>query len=311
MLNLYWKTLGQTRNLLPKPFPNEAEFEAYIFKNQDILPDIAIIHRQIRTGSKQGIPDMLGVDQNERICVIEMKNNEVGEEILPQVLGYAMWAETNPNSIRAIWLESKNLPEDVHLDWDSLEIRVIIIAPAFRPTVARMAAKIGYLVDLIQVQRFGFEEDEFALVEVLENQPVVKVTTTKVMGNWDWDYYEQEHGKEATSRFRETVDALAQFVHKQGWELPYNLNKYYTGFKLGNKVVFSVGWHGAHAWKIHMKLPESVARDFKTPNWEFQRYDNQFNEALFRLKSTGKISVDALEPLLVAAYKQVAGIPQG
>ena len=160
---------------------------------------------------------------------------------------------------------------------------------------------------LIQVQRFGFEEDEFALVEVLENQPVVKVTTTKVMGNWDWDYYEQEHGK-IYYPLPGNGKHLAQFVHKQGWELPYNLNKYYTGFKLGNKVVFSVGWHGAHAWKIHMKLPESVENS-ELPNWEFQRYDNQFNEALFRLKST--VSVDALEPLLVAAYKQVAGIPQG
>ena len=30
---------------------------------------------------------MLGVDQDSRICIIEMKNVEVGEEILPQVLG--------------------------------------------------------------------------------------------------------------------------------------------------------------------------------------------------------------------------------
>jgi len=310
MLNLYWKTPNQTRTLLPKPFLSEAEFESYIYKNQDLLPDIVIIHRRVRTGSKQGIPDMLGVDKDERICVIEMKNAEVSEEILPQVLGYAMWAETNPDSIKAIWLESKNQPEDVQIDWDSLEIRVIIIAPAFRPNVIRMASKIGYPIDLIQIQRFGFEESEFALVEVLENLPAIKVTTTKVMGNWDWDYYEKEHGKDATTRFQETVEALAQFVHKKGWELPYNLNKYYTGFKLGNKVVFSVNWHGTHAWKVHMKLSEEQAKNFKTPTWEFQRYDSQFNEALFRPKLLGKIMVDDLESMLVAAYRQVSGIKQ-
>ena len=65
MLNLYWKSNGDSRSLIPKPFKNEAEFEAYIFDHQDLLGgDIVILHRQIRTGNKQGIPDMLGVDQD-------------------------------------------------------------------------------------------------------------------------------------------------------------------------------------------------------------------------------------------------------
>ena len=100
MTNLYWRTEGKTRNLIPKPFESETEFEEYIYKNQELLGDIFIIHRQIRTGSKQGIPDLLGVDQDESVCIIEMKNIEVSEEILPQVLGYAIWAETNPDSIK-------------------------------------------------------------------------------------------------------------------------------------------------------------------------------------------------------------------
>ena len=113
MLNLYWKPKDQTRNLIPKPFNTEAEFEKYIFENQDLLGDVIILHRQIRTGSRQGIPDMIGVDQDARICILEMKNVEVVEDILPQVLGYAMWAETNPDSIKAIWLAAKNRPEDI------------------------------------------------------------------------------------------------------------------------------------------------------------------------------------------------------
>ncbi len=60
MLNLYWKSRDQTRNLAEKPFSSEAELEQYILNNQEILGgDIYILHRQIRTGSKQGIPDML------------------------------------------------------------------------------------------------------------------------------------------------------------------------------------------------------------------------------------------------------------
>jgi hypothetical protein len=62
VLNLYWKSNGETRTLLETPFSSEMEFEKYIFENQDILGDIYIIFRQVRTGGKQGIPDMLGID---------------------------------------------------------------------------------------------------------------------------------------------------------------------------------------------------------------------------------------------------------
>jgi len=189
MLNLYWKSKGHTRSLIEKPFKSEAEFEKYIFANQDILgSDIYIIHRQIRTGSRQGIPDMLGVDQDGRVCIIELKNQEADEGILPQALSYAIWAETNPDSIKAIWLESKRKPEEIEIDWDNLDIRLVLIAPSFKETVPRMIGKIGYPVDLVRVRRYSFEGEEFILVEVLEDKPV-KVGITTVRRDWDWEFY--------------------------------------------------------------------------------------------------------------------------
>ena len=117
MVNLYWKSKNQTTDVEHRPFPSELDFEQFIFKNQGILGgDVFIIHRQIRTGSKQGIPDMLAVDQDSRICIIEIKNEEAEESILPQALQYAIWAETNPDSIKAIWLESKQKPEGITID---------------------------------------------------------------------------------------------------------------------------------------------------------------------------------------------------
>lgn len=302
MLNLYWKTNDQTRNLIPMPFKSENEFESYVFQNQELLGDVFIIHRQIRTGNKQGIPDMIGVDQDARICIIEMKNVEVGEDILPQILGYAMWAETNPDSIKAIWLESKHKPEEIELDWDNLDVRAIVVAPGFKTTVLRMANKIGYPVDLVQIQRFTFENDEFLLVEVLAEQPSPKVVSTKVMGTWDWDFYEKEHGKEATDQFRKAVDELQHFVQKNKWDIPYNLNKYYVGFKLGNRVIFGVYWGGTHAWNVRMKIPQEVASKFKGENWEFQRYDDDFHEALFRPKNRKSAGLSDLETLLLQAF---------
>jgi hypothetical protein len=304
---LYWRSDEKTRNLLHKPFETEGAFEAYIFEHQELLGDVFILHRQVRTGSREGIPDMLGVDQDARVCIIEMKNEEVREEILPQVLGYAIWAETNPDSIKAIWLESDRKPEDIEIEWDSMEIRVIVVAPAFRTTVPRMSGKIGYPIDLITVRRFVLENDEFLLVETIEEEPQAKVGTTKVKQEWDWEFYESEHGKKSTEQFRRAVDELEGIVQNEGWELPYNLNKYYVGFKLGNRVVFDVAWGGTHAWKIEMKVPRSTAEQFEIDGWEFQRYDEDFHNAIFKPKEPKTASVGELQPLLEAAYKNISG----
>ncbi len=268
--------------------------------------DIYIIHRQIRTGSKRGIPDMLGIDKDARICIIELKNQEAREDILPQALGYAIWAETNPDSIKAIWLESKQQPEDIEIDWDKLDIRIILIAPSFKSTVPRMAGKMGYPIELVQVRRYCFEEEEFLLVETVEDKPEHRITT-KVMKDWGWDYYESEHGKEATAQFRQAVEALAALVARKGWDIPYKLNKHYTGFMLRSRLVFLVSWGGSYAWKLKFKLPEDVAKSFQGRHWEFQRYDGSFHEAIFRPLQPESPDITELESLFVQAYKYISG----
>ena len=307
MPNLYWKHEASTKNIPVKDFPSERDFEEYVFKNQDLLGDIIIIYRQIRSGTRQGIPDMLGVDPDGNICLIEMKNVQVSEDVLPQVLGYAVWAETNPDSIKAIWLEAKNKPEDINIDWDSIQIRIIIIAPSFNPNVLRMSSKINYAVDLIQIQRFSDDQDEFILVEALEDTSHKKVGITKPMGDWSWEYYEENHGKDATAEFKKTVDALAAFVKEQKWNLTYNLNKYYTGFKLGYKIVFSVQWDSTQKWSLKLKIPEEVAKSYKGQKWEFQIYDRSFKEAIFRTRSRNYEEIDELKDLLILAYKNISG----
>ncbi len=307
MRNLYWKSKDSTINLIPKEFQNEQAFETYVYENQDLLGDIVILYRQIRTGARQGIPDMLGVDQDANFCLIEMKNCQAVEDVLPQVLGYAMWAETNPDSIRAIWLESKEKPEDIQVDWDNLAIRIIVIAPSFKPNVLKMAAKINYPIDLIQIQRFSHDDDEFIFVESLKDTAGPKVTVTRAMEEWSWEYYENNHGKDATREFKKVVEAIDNFVKERGWNLPYNLNKYYTGFKLGNKVVFDVAWSGTYAWRIDMKIPKDVAESFSGQDWEYQRYDEAFGNALFKPKNGKFKSLKEIEELLNIAYNRVSG----
>lgn len=308
MMNLYWKSRDQTRSLPENPFTSEADLERYILDNQEILGgDVYLIYRQVRTGSRQGIPDMLGVDQDSRVCIVEIKNEEAGEDILPQALGYAIWAETNPDSIKAIWLESKKKPEGIDLDWDHLDIRIILIAPSFKATVPRMAGKIGYQVDLVEIRRYCIEDHEFLAVEVLESKEPRKVGVTRPAEEWDWEFYESKHGQEATTQFRKAVEEVASLSAELGWELPFSVNKYYTGFKLGNRVVLSVAWGGTYAWNIRLKLPEDVARAYKGQYWEFQRYDSSFHEAVFRPLKPDAPHVAELKAMLSEAHQYVSG----
>jgi len=303
MVNIYWKTKETIKDVESKPFPAETDFEKYIFSNQSILGgDIFIIYRQVRTGKKEGIPDMLAVDQDSRVCIIEIKNEEATEDILPQALQYAIWAETNPDSIKALWLESKEKPEGIIIDWDNIDIRILLIAPSFKQTVLRMSSKIGYPVQLYQIKRYALEENEFIAVEVLEEEKK-KITSTKATEDWSWDYYEKEHGSDATSQFKKAVEAIDEYSKSKKWNLPYNLNKYYTGFKNGNRVVFSVGWGATYSWHIKFKISEKKAREHKGINWEFQRYDNSFNEAIFKLKVSSPIEIGEFEALFKLAYE--------
>ena len=170
-----------------------------------------------------------------------------------------------------------------------------------------MSSKINYAIDLIQVQRFSDDEDEFILVETLEDTSK-KAGVTKPMGYYSWEYYEENHGKEATAEFKKVVDALANFVKEQKWNLTHNLNKDYTGFKLGNRLVFLVQWDSTQKWSLKLKIPEEVAKNYKGQKWEYQRYDKSFNDAIFRTLSGNYENIDELKDLLILAYKHVSGI---
>lgn len=308
MRNLYWSSQGSLRSLSERPFASEQELERYIDRNQELLGgDIYIFRRQIRTGSHEGIPDMIGVDQDGRVCIIEIKNSETDESVLPQALGYAIWAETNPDSIKAIWLETPDRPEDMSIGWDSMDIRVILVAPAFRETVRRMASRIGFDVDLFEVQRYCLDDQELVLVELVEkpSQPLPRTTTGRQ--EWDWDYYRQEHGDEATAQMQRAVQALDEFFRQQGWDLPYNVNKGYVGFKYNNLLVAQVCWGGTYAWNIELKLPEGAANDLAGEHWEFQRYRREFKTTILRPLQPEAVRIEEIVPLLTQAYRHVTG----
>lgn len=141
MENLFWKHEGGTESLVSTPFETEEKFERLIFNTPEILEDIFLLKRQIRGGNKNGIPDIVGIDYDGNVCIVEMKNVNVDASIIPQVLQYAFWAETNPDSIKTLWLETDDKPDDLSISWDDFKVRIIVIAPKILPSSLHIVEK--------------------------------------------------------------------------------------------------------------------------------------------------------------------------
>lgn len=195
MANLFWKQGKATKSLLVTPFKSEEEFEKTVFETPQILEDIFLIKRQVRGGGKSGIPDIVGIDSDGNICIIEMKNVTVDPSIISQVLQYAFWAETNPDSIKSLWLEYEDKPDDLQISWDAFQVRIIVIAPSILRTTLDIVNKISYPVDLIEVRRWVEDDDQLLLVDKLEQEKRVKPTPVSGLQT-----YERNSTKRSTTR---------------------------------------------------------------------------------------------------------------
>lgn len=307
MQNLYWKSSkGKTLNLVDTPFKTEAELEKYLFDNRALLHDIFILNRQIRTGSRQGIPDMLGVDRHGRICLIELKNDVASEDVLPQVLRYAGWAENNPDSIEKLWLQCEGRPEDIEINWDKLEIRIIIIAPGYRPEGLTGMSQTKCSVELIKVNRFTFEGEEFVLLEKLEGLCPKRPGSTKAMPNYNFAFYEKEHGKEATTAWFGVAAEVERIAERHAWQIQKACRKHFVGFQYANRNLFKVKWSGLHGWVVQVNGVELVVGEFTAQHWDLHRYVPALRKAIFKPRDA-KAKVAELESLLKKAYENIRG----
>jgi hypothetical protein len=261
MANLFWKIDGETKSLLSTPFKTEEEFEKEIFNTQEILEDIFLIKRQIRGGNKTGIPDIVGIDNDGNICIIEMKNITVDASIIPQVLQYAFWAETNPDSIKSLWLECDNKPDDIAISWDSFQVRIIVIAPSILRSTLDIVEKINYPVDLIEVKRWVEDRNSLYLVNKLEADPKAsRIKPTSGMQVYDEEFYKKEYNKKSAIEFIKYAKEVEKFISKKDWSLELKFNKHYCGFKAGFFNAFGIQWIGTKTFAFFFKLSEDEAK---------------------------------------------------
>lgn len=304
MANLFWKNKQTTKSLLATPFKSEDEFEKIIFETPEILEDIFLLKRQVRGGNKAGIPDIVGIDNDGNICIVEMKNVTVDASIIPQVLQYAFWAETNPDSIKSLWLECDNKPDDLSISWDSFQVRIIVIAPKILPSTLDIVDKINYPVDLIEANRWVEADNQLLLVRKLE--PEEKKNRPKPVSGlqiYDDEFYKREYNKESAKYFLQYVKEVEDIIKKNNWSLETKFNKHYCGFKAGFFNAFGIKWVGSKTFAFFFKLSETEAKEFKIPMTKFEK---QWKEAIYYIDPKKTKTNDFLEQF-EKAYGKLTG----
>lgn len=307
MANLFWKQKGKnTLNLLSTPFVSEEEFEKAIFETKELLEDIFLIKRQIRGGKKPGIPDIVGIDSDGNVCIVEMKNVAIDASVIPQVLAYAFWAQKNPDSIKNLWHEAPKQPEDVVVNWDNYEVRIIIIAPSIERSTLELVNTINYTVDLIEIKRWVEGSNQFLLVNKLEPEQPKKVKPVRGLEIYDREFYENHYNKQSVEAFLSFAQETAQLIKAKGWPLEMKFNKHYCGFKHGFFNAFGIKWIGTKTFAFFFKLPKSVAEKIQTKGLKMDRYEDQWKEAVYKVDHK-KTKVKTFLPLFKKALESVTG----
>ena len=305
MANLFWKTPRGTKALLDRPFKTEDEFERTVFESSELLEDIFLLKRQVRGGSKTGIPDIIGVDGEGNVCIIELKNTEVDAAIIPQVLQYAIWAETNPDSIKSLWLECDNKPEDIEISWDNPQVRVLVIAPTILRSTLAVVNKINYQVDLIEVKRWVEGKDDFLLVNKLEGDAKAVKARRPVSGLrvYDADFYRTERNSKSVEAFMRYADELAALVKRHHWQLERKFNRSYCGFKAGFFNAFGINWWGSKTFGVFVKISQAESKRLRPRPSD---YSVRWKEAYYPIE-IGKTRMNDFLRLFEFAYHKVAG----
>lgn len=304
-MNLFWRdkagkpTLGKL-----VPFSHEEELEKLVFANSNLLGDIFFLGQQVKGGGKVGIPDVIGIDASGNVCVIEFKNVRVDSWIVPQVLGYAIWAETHPDSIKSMWLECKNQPDDLVPDFDGYEVRIIVVAPSFEPAVPQHMLKINFDVDLMEISRFEVNKEEFILVNRLEPAAPAKHKTAQGTGIYDSEFYEKNYNKTSVESFFAYLESTRKLVADRGWPLDYKMNKGYAVFKVGSSQCFGIHWLGSKSFGFFFKLSEQETTSAKPEAIQINKYSNEWKQSEFKIEP-GKSKVEDYLPLMQACVDKL------
>jgi len=299
------KSKNETINMNEIEVHPEEEIEKIIFETKNILPDVFLLKRQLSTYKREERIDLVGVDNENDILVIEIKDEIVDESVIPQVLKYAVWVETHPDAIKSIWLEQKDKPEEFIFDWEKeFSLKIIIIAPSFKPSVQRLINRITYPVELVEFKKFNDGRNDYVFLNklIIEEEKAIKPVST--YREYDEEFYKENYNPKSAEEFWKLCNRVEKYIKTKGWNLIRNNNKGYVSFKYGFPIVFGVTFIGSKSFCLFFKIPEGIARKIKIEGHEILRYE--WNQALYKVES-GSINLNKFDPLFSAAYKNIVG----
>jgi hypothetical protein len=300
METLIWKgQSGTPKSLLATPFKSEEEFEKAVFETPELLQDIFLLKRQVRGGNKTGIPDIIGLDSDGNVCIIEMKNVNVDASIVSQVLGYAIWAETNPDSVKMLWLECANKPDEVSVNWKGFGVRIVVIAPSIERSTLAFVKRINYPVDLIEVNRWTDANEQFLLVKTLEPEGT-RVAPVSGLEVYDQAYFERNYNKDSVKEFFRFAAELEAVVGRKKWSLQKKFTQTYCTFKSGFFGVFGIQWVGTKTFAFFVKVSEATSQHLSPHP---TRYQPDWKQALYNIDPKSTKTEDYVS-IFEAAYKQ-------
>jgi len=297
------KTKKETKILKQTNFKAEEEFENLVFKTPELLEDVFLIKRQVRGGNKPGIPDIIGVDEDGNICIIEMKNVTVDSDVIPQVLAYALWAEKYPDSIKSLWLECEDKPEDLEIDWDEAEIRIIIIAPKILNSTLEYVNKIDYTVDLFEVRQYLDNDNQFYVLSKLEAENSKKVKTVRGRQEYDEEEYKKLYNHNSVKEFFMYIREVENIIKDNNWQLETNYKKRYCSFKYGLTNIFSIHWVGSKTFSFRFKISKDDAEKFGV---KMTRYSKNKPVALYYIEQ-GKTKTNDFVDIIKFVYNKLLG----
>lgn len=307
MSNLFWKNdQGNLITLAATEFKTEEELERYLYQNPELLGELVIISRQTRTGTRKDIPDLTALDKDNNVVIIELKRGAADENIIAQVLRYAIWAETNPDSIKSLWHECDHKPDDMEINWESLSIKIMVVAASFPPVVLRLVNRIEYDVQLVEIARFTSGKNEFVLMNPRQSEAISTKGVTKSQRTWDETWYRKNYNPASVDIFLHTIRRVERLLRERGWKLETKFNKNYASFNYGSRNVFGATWIGSKSFCLFFKVPRKVSESINIVGLEPFRYEDEWHQVLYKVEGKD-YPLEKLAPLFEAAYQHITG----
>jgi len=302
MAKLYRLEDDNVTPVTESPFSDEViDMETFVKKNISIIGEYWILAEQAIPGGSGERSDLLAIDKDGRITIIELKNVDVNEEILPQIIRYWDSWRKRPDAIKNYWITLKNKPTNIEPNFEDYDPKIIVIAPSVSDEVVELASK-GLQMDIEFVELTRYQENGRMYVVTNYKEPKnkkMKISTARE--EYGWKYYLEKKGwtNKIINQLKLIEKILLEFSKNQGWNLSIKFNKNYIAFKHGLRNPF---WIEPGSGKIYIGV--QIRDEKETLDQKYWYWDKNYNYWYYEFVDLENPSeeIKKIEEILKKAY---------